>query len=295
MKNDFSFCASEVKNNDYYRFLCCLFTPAILRERLFTLYAFNFEISKIKDIVSEPIIGHIRIAWWREAIDEIYENKPVRQHEILKALSQLIKETDLPKEMVVNIIDAHENEIEFVIPKNLADLERLANETSTTLLEASLYLLGQKSGEGQEIAQHIGIAYGLVEIMRFMRVNASNSRLMLPEDLLAQQGITTDEIYSGKNLGRVKPIVKEIYGIAENHLKQADVLRKKLRKEAVPIYLHSVIASSILNRIRKNDYDLFHSNLEENKANMLIRLFYKANLFNRYAHLFHIPIQSLII
>lgn len=277
MRNDSSFLASEVKSNDYYRFICCLFAPEVMRERLFSLYVFNYEISKVKDIISEPMVGHIRISWWREAIEEIYVGKPARQHEILKSLQQAINETALPKEMLVGIMDANQNQIEFVSPRNIADLESVANQTSTGLLEVSLYLLCQKNGEGLEATKHIGIAYGLVEIMRSMRASASNSRLMLPEDLLVQQGITVDEIYSGKNLDRVKPIVKEICDIAESHLKKADALRKSHPKSALPVYLHSVVASCFLKRIRKNDYDLFHSDLEINKVSILMRLFYEAN------------------
>ena len=56
-----SYCAEEVRLGDRDRFLMTLFAPSEHREALFALYAFNIEISKTREVVSEAMLGAIRL------------------------------------------------------------------------------------------------------------------------------------------------------------------------------------------------------------------------------------------
>ena len=68
-----SYCADQVRRQDRERYLTALFAPAGRREDLFALYAFNLEVAKTAEVVSEAMVGRIRLQWWREAIEEIEE------------------------------------------------------------------------------------------------------------------------------------------------------------------------------------------------------------------------------
>ena len=67
-----SLCAQEVRLHDWDRYLFTLFAPADVREDLFTILAFNTEIARIPDMVSEPLLGRIRLQWWQDSINKIY-------------------------------------------------------------------------------------------------------------------------------------------------------------------------------------------------------------------------------
>jgi phytoene/squalene synthetase len=54
--------AALVRQCDRDRFQAALFAPAAQRETLFALYAFNYEIARVREIVSEPMLGQIRLA-----------------------------------------------------------------------------------------------------------------------------------------------------------------------------------------------------------------------------------------
>ncbi len=272
-KNNLSFCALEVKNNDYYRYICCLFAPEYLRERLFTLYAFNHEIAKVKDIVSEPMIGMIRLAWWREALDEIYSGKQVRKHEVTRPLQELVNETGLPREFLEKIIDAREQELNLITPANIEALKQYIDATSTSLLLASLYIVGIKDKPATDIAYHIGTAYSLVGIMRAARWNAGKRYILFPKDMLDKNNITEDDIAEGRNLDKTKIIVQQLCDNVEINLRQAYILRKNLPAEALPVYLHTTLARFFLNNIIRNDYDLFYKDLEKGKLKILLKIF----------------------
>src|SRR5437868_6643528 len=91
-KHILSPCGLLVKQEDYERYLCSLFAHTAARERIFALYAFGHEIAKIRELVSEPMVGMIRLQWWREAIEGIYSGS-VRKHEIVEALADTLSQT----------------------------------------------------------------------------------------------------------------------------------------------------------------------------------------------------------
>ncbi|HTV90379.1 MAG TPA: squalene/phytoene synthase family protein, partial [Stellaceae bacterium] len=61
--------AALVRRHDRDRYQTALLAPAEKREALFALYAFNYEIARVRETVREPMLGQIRLQWWREAID----------------------------------------------------------------------------------------------------------------------------------------------------------------------------------------------------------------------------------
>ena len=56
-----------VREHDRDRFRTVLFAPADRRDALFALYAFNFEVARIPETVSQPMLGQIRLKWWMDA------------------------------------------------------------------------------------------------------------------------------------------------------------------------------------------------------------------------------------
>jgi len=72
-----SLCAAELRRGDRDRFLTALFAPADRREALFALYAFNLELARIRESVSQPMLGLIRLQWWRDGLDAIFRPRSI--------------------------------------------------------------------------------------------------------------------------------------------------------------------------------------------------------------------------
>ena len=56
-----AFCAGLVRSHDFPRYAACLFMPATERRAMLALYAFNVEISRVRDTVSQALPGEIRL------------------------------------------------------------------------------------------------------------------------------------------------------------------------------------------------------------------------------------------
>ena len=68
MQDAFAHCETLVRAADKDRFLATLFAPAEHRRGLFALYAFNIEVSRVREVVREPLSGEIRLQWWSEVL-----------------------------------------------------------------------------------------------------------------------------------------------------------------------------------------------------------------------------------
>ena len=83
-------CAEIVEQGDPVRFSAAMASPLAARKVLFPLYAFNIEVSRAPWLTKEPMIAEMRLQWWRDVLEEIAQEKPVRAHEVSTALAGVI-------------------------------------------------------------------------------------------------------------------------------------------------------------------------------------------------------------
>ena len=61
----------ELRGLDGDLYLCHLFAPADKRGALLTLYHLYADIARIPATVSDPMVGAIRLQWWRDLLDAV--------------------------------------------------------------------------------------------------------------------------------------------------------------------------------------------------------------------------------
>src|SRR5882724_1426131 len=128
--------------HDHDRYLTTLFAPAARRGGLVALYAFNLEVAKTREVVREPMLGQIRLQWWREAIDEIYGGGRVRRHEVVQPLADAVRRFDLTRYHFDRLLDGRAADLDEAPPASLAALESYAEATSSRLIYLALETLG---------------------------------------------------------------------------------------------------------------------------------------------------------
>lgn len=98
-------CADIVAKGDPDRFAAAMAAPVAARKVLFPIYAFNVEVSRAPWMTSEPMIGEMRLQWWRDALEEMASGVPVRRHEVTIPLSGFFmvdqQGTDLLDKLIV--------------------------------------------------------------------------------------------------------------------------------------------------------------------------------------------------
>jgi phytoene synthase len=184
---DNGYCQDQVRQFDRDRYLTALFAPADRRHALFALYAFNYEVAKVSTAVSEPALGQIRLLWWRETIEEIYDGTP-RKHQITEPLAAAIQRHELPRDLFGRLVDAREADLAEAGPQTLQPWLDNAEATSSTLTSLSLMILGVPDGLAHKAEKHVGIAWALTGLLRVAPERAARNQVSYLLDCRATQG-----------------------------------------------------------------------------------------------------------
>jgi hypothetical protein len=83
-------CFDLVAKGDPDRFAALMAVPVAAREVLLPIYAFNVEVVRAPWVASEPMIGEMRLQWWRDALEEIGADQAVRKHEVTTPLAKVL-------------------------------------------------------------------------------------------------------------------------------------------------------------------------------------------------------------
>jgi NADH dehydrogenase [ubiquinone] 1 alpha subcomplex assembly factor 6 len=161
-----SACASLVRQHDHDRYLVDLFAPADRREALFALHAFNHEIAKTRHVVTEPMLGRIRLQWWRDCLAGVAQGGPANGHEVLTPLSEAMVRHELSPEHFERLIEAQEREVDGEPIDTPEALEAHADDSCAPLLYLALEILGARGKADRAAARCIGVASGIVGTVR---------------------------------------------------------------------------------------------------------------------------------
>ena len=240
---------------DYDRYLTAVFAPAASREALFALIAFNHEVARIPEAVSEPMLGRIRMQWWREVVEAAYAGEPTRRHEVAVPLTDAIRACGLDRAPFDALLDAREGDLDDGGPPDLAALERYAAATGGALAALMLQASGVDSGPALEAGRQVGTAWALVGTLRAAPRTAAQGRVTLPSDLLAEAGIGAGDLRAGRGFDRLA-------GVGEPVGRRAAALLDAARKAhgAVPrrgrgVLLIARLADLYRARLRRAGWD----------------------------------------
>lgn len=139
---DFETLRQELRGLDGDLYLCHLFAPAERRDALLVLYHLYADIARIPASVSDPMIGAIRLQWFRDLLDAVAEGES-RGAPIGEALLA----HPLAKKGVMPLIDGRE----AALPEGTRSLEELeveAAQVGPALMRLSAQILNSDVDEG---------------------------------------------------------------------------------------------------------------------------------------------------
>ncbi|MCE0504608.1 squalene/phytoene synthase family protein [Roseivivax sp. GX 12232] len=245
--DDLTACAQAVEKGDPPRFRAVMAAPVAARRVLFPIYAFNLEVARAPWVTSEPMIGEMRLQWWRDALAEIEAGGVVRRHDVVTPLALALGPG--LAERLDRLVGARRWDL---YPEPFEDREhfdRYIEETGGLLLLAAARSLGEVD---EEAALGAGYAAGLAAFLRAVpELRAKNRQPLLSEE----HG--------------------QLAELAEQGLKRlAEARRAKVSKAARPAFLATWEAEPVLKTVRKDPAAVLEGRLEPNPAKSAARLAY---------------------
>jgi phytoene/squalene synthetase len=253
---DLDYCLEQLRRYDRDRYLAVLAAPPEAAVDLAVLFAFNLELALIPDSVTEPMLGRIRLQWWREALEELRAGR-VRRHAVLTPLAALIARRPLDPARLEALIAAREFEIDREQPADMAALRRFTDDTAVGLLMLAAAALGVDPAKETVAAalRGVGTAHAFTGIARAALHLAGHHRVLLPVDLLARHGVSLALLYDQKPQPGLQPAIEELAQAARGEL--TDAARVPVPKTLLPVMRIGTLARAELARLRKHGHDLF--------------------------------------
>jgi len=154
----------EVRRVDPDRWLASRFIadPA-RRADVIALYAFDHELARATQVASNALMAEIRLAWWREAVEEIFAGGQVRRHPTVLAMAAAVNGRRLPRAPFNAIIEARIGALET--PRfDLPGARAWAAAAEGSLSRLAALVLG--AGEMAARAEPAGTVWGLMLLRR---------------------------------------------------------------------------------------------------------------------------------
>lgn len=254
-----AFCADLVRSHDFPRYAATIFVPPDVRRALLALYAFNVEITRVREQVSQALPGEIRLQWWTDMLAG-HAHGSAEANPVAAELMHVIRLGELPVEKLSRLIEEHQFDLYNDPMPTMAALEGYLNDTSSALFAlAAQIAAGPPSPEVEHLARHAGLAQGLVRVVATLAYDASRRQLFLPQQVLAQHGSDIEEIFAGKFTPRVRGAVEHLLAEARRHLDTAYGLLANAPERLRPVFLPLAVVRRDLQRFSRSDSDPFAS------------------------------------
>jgi phytoene synthase len=250
------FCAELVRTHDFTRYVSTLFVPAEQRRALVALYAFNVEISRVHEQVSQPLPGEVRLQWWTDMLAGAGHGG-VEGNPVAAELMLAIRNWRLPIERLSRLIDEHQFDLYNDPMPTMAALEGYINDTSSALFSLGTGIVARPSQEVEHLARHAGLAQGMVQVITALPRDASRRQLFVPQQLLESHGCGIEEVFAGKQTPRLRAVLGQLRGEARWHLNTALALLADVPPEVKPVFLPLAMVDHDLKRMSRADNDPF--------------------------------------
>ena len=223
--------------------------PRDRRNGMYAIYAFCREVDDIAD--GEWPVEHklAALAGWRKEIEALYDGSP--RHLLARALSGPVRSYELRREDFVAILAGMEMDARRDIrAPDLATLDLYCARVASAVGHLSVHIFGDSSDAAHAVAESLGRALQLTNILRDLAEDAARHRLYLPCEILDRHGIRGAEPAAVLRHPALPAVCRDVAAIAESHFRQAarameQCSRRAMRPAAVMAALYCATLSAL--------------------------------------------------
>ena len=223
--------------------------PRDRRNGMYAIYAFCREVDDIAD--GERPVEHklAALAGWRDEIEALYEGRPC--HLLARALSGPVRSYELRREDFLAILAGMEMDArEDIRAPDLATLDLYCWRVASAVGHLSVHIFGDSSDAAHAVAESLGRALQLTNILRDLAEDAARKRLYLPREILERHGIRGTEPAAALRHPALPAACRDVAAIAESHFREAAramerCSRRRMRPAAVMAALYRATLSAL--------------------------------------------------
>jgi presqualene diphosphate synthase len=166
--------------------------PRNRRDGMYAIYAFCREVDDIADDTGPPAPKQAALAAWHAEINALYAGQP--RQIVARALLEPVERHRLRQEDFHAVIDGMEMDAaEDIRAPDLATLDLYCGRVAGAVGHLSVHVFGDSSPAAHSVADHLGRALQLTNILRDLDEDAQRGRLYLPREILERHGISSTD------------------------------------------------------------------------------------------------------
>lgn len=248
-------CLDLLREGDRERYLAVLFAPEAARPGLAALHAYNLETARVRDLVSEPMPGEIRLQWWREVVLGERDGEG-RQHPVGAALLDAVEQHGLSRQALAALAEARIFDLYDDPMPDRTTLEGYLGETASTLFQLSAQILDPAAARtSAEAAGHAGVAYGIAGLTRLMPRHRARGQVHVPGDVLSAAGTNASGWLSGADRAAMARATEIFLQLGREHLEKAETAVARLDKSLRPAFLPLAVVRPVFDKAEKAGAD----------------------------------------
>jgi phytoene synthase len=165
--------------------------PEERRNGMYAVYAFCREVDDIADDDDRPAPQKLAaLAAWRGEIGALYAG--TAHGLVSRALLDPVARYRLRRDDFLAVIDGMEMDAEPIVAPDLATLDLYCARVASAVGHLSVHVFGDSSADAHAVADALGRALQLTNILRDLDEDAQRGRLYLPREILDRHGIPPD-------------------------------------------------------------------------------------------------------
>lgn len=209
------------------RYLAATLTPERHRAALIALAAFSADLRRIPNLVKEPLMGEIRLQWWRDAIERYAGDEAPTGHPVADALRIAVRQFDLRPALLVAMTEARAFDLYPDPMPDRAAFDGYLAKTEGAPFTLALSVLGMDAGKSEGLGNLAGRCYGLARLLADLPHRLARGRHPLPLDLLRAHNVDGDTLLAGVASPQFSAALRELTSDVRTSY---DVLRSRWRE-----------------------------------------------------------------
>jgi phytoene synthase len=228
--------------------------PADRRHAMYAVYAWCREVDDIADGDRPVGFKLAALAAWRDEIAALYEGRP--RQLVARALCEPVRRYELRRQDFLALIDGMEMDArEDIRAPDLATLDLYCARVASAVGHLSVHIFGDASAAAHRVADSLGRALQLTNILRDLDEDAQRRRLYLPREILVRHGIHSVEPAAVLRHPALPAVCRDVAFVAEGHFRDAAAAMALCRRRAMrPAALMAAVYRATLRELLRADW-----------------------------------------
>ncbi|HEY2459586.1 MAG TPA: squalene synthase HpnC [Candidatus Acidoferrum sp.] len=267
--------AKAARSNFYYAFYLL---PKTKRDGLAALYAFMRLVDDVADEGDDLAKKQRGLAKWRAALDEAVNNggkldasDSTGAMQVLPALVDTMRRYSMPSRYLHDLISGAEMDLTVQAYPTFDRLREYCYRVAGTVGLTCTHVFGFRDAKALDLAEKLGLAFQLTNIIRDVHDDYALGRVYLPEEDLLRYGVSQDDFGRSEATLGVRELLRFETDRAWELYQQGIQLLGLIDAESRPaLWLLVHTYSALLARIESVDFAVFAERVRLSKAEKML-------------------------